>query len=254
MKTKISFFLLFALLIVGGISSKSSSVCGDINSDTVMNILDITFLVNYLYKGGEAPQDVSVCDVDLNGSVNLLDVTYLIRYLYLNGTVPCPVPTVPHYQKYLFEIEYINHAWGYRLNGTVIDNQGYIYNYSYNFDDTPWDTTGEILTEADLDVKFSHNQVLTGIVPMDTLLKYYGMIEAAAQGQLSPPATRCFDFGLLTTMAYQKDTLTGAYNSVLLHRAGDMAQINYAPQADLIYRWFYEDVLSESADNVLCDY
>ena len=254
MKTKISFFLLFALLIVGGVSLQSSSVCGDINSDTVMNILDITFLVNYLYKGGEAPQDVSACDVDLSGSVNLLDVTYLIRYLYLNGTVPCPMPTVPQSQKYIFEIEYINYAWGYRLNGTVIDNQGYIYRYSYNHDDTPWDTTGGILTEADLDAKFSHNQVLIGTVPMDTLLKYYGMIEAAVQGQISPAVTRCFDFGLLTTMAYQLDTLTGEYSPVLLHRSGDIAQINNAPQADLIYRWFYEDVLGESVSGVMCDY
>ncbi|MEW5922815.1 MAG: dockerin type I repeat-containing protein [Candidatus Zixiibacteriota bacterium] len=249
-----AFFFLFILLISGGISLQSSSGCGDINSDTNINILDVTFLINYLYKGGEAPQDIPACDVDLSGAANLLDVTYLIRYLYAGGPGPCPVSTVPQYQKYIFEIEYLNWAWGYRLKGTVIDNQGYIYNYNYYHDDTPWDTTGLILTEADLDAKFAHNQELVSTIPMDTLLKYYNMIEAAAQGQISPPITRCFDFGLFTIMAYQVDTLTGGYNSVLLFRFGDAAQINFAPQADVLYKWLFEDILGESADSVECGY
>ncbi|PKK83878.1 MAG: hypothetical protein CVT49_06405 [candidate division Zixibacteria bacterium HGW-Zixibacteria-1] len=255
MKARARIISIILILSLGGVSVLNSSECGNINSDASINILDVVFLINYLYKGGEAPQDISTCDVDLSGSLNLLDVSYLIKYLYQGGPVLCPGTAVPAYQKYIFETEYLNWAWGYRLEGMVIDNQGHIYKYSYNHLDIPWDTASPgILTVADLDAKFGHNQVLTGFVPMDTLLKYYNMIEVAATGPVSPPVTRCFDFGLMTTLAYQLDTNSGNYNSVILHRSGDVAQMNFSPQANALYRWLWEDILGESIDSVICDY
>jgi len=66
-------------------------VCGDANGNGVVNILDITFLINYLYKGGPAPDPFEAADVNSNGAVNILDVTYLTSYLYKEGPEPnCP--------------------------------------------------------------------------------------------------------------------------------------------------------------------
>lgn len=68
-----------------------SYVCGDANGDETVNLLDITFLISYLYKGGAAPDPLEAGDANGNGAINLLDITYLIAYLYQDGPDPvCP--------------------------------------------------------------------------------------------------------------------------------------------------------------------
>ena len=65
--------------------------CGDINDDGNINILDVSFLVNYLYRGGPIPDPIERADVNDSGSPNILDIMYLVRYLYKGGPAPnCP--------------------------------------------------------------------------------------------------------------------------------------------------------------------
>lgn len=63
---------------------------GDANDTQSHNILDVTYIINYLYKGGAAPIPYAVCSGDPNVtcSINILDVTYLINYLYKGGSPP----------------------------------------------------------------------------------------------------------------------------------------------------------------------
>jgi hypothetical protein len=63
-------------------------VCGDANGDEAVNILDVVYLINFLYKGGPTPAPYKAGDVNNNGVVNLLDITYLIAYLYQGGPEP----------------------------------------------------------------------------------------------------------------------------------------------------------------------
>jgi Dockerin type I domain len=66
-------------------------VCGDANGDGVLNIRDITYLINFLYKGGVAPNPIQAGDANGNGIVNIQDITHLINYLYKSGPNPlCP--------------------------------------------------------------------------------------------------------------------------------------------------------------------
>jgi len=68
-----------------------SFVCGDASGDEGVNILDVTFLINYLYKGGPPPDPPEAADVNNDGGLNILDVTFLINYLYKGGPEPdCP--------------------------------------------------------------------------------------------------------------------------------------------------------------------
>lgn len=64
---------------------------GEANGNGLINILDITYLINYLYKGGPAPTPYTLCSGDANCdcTVNILDITYLIAYLYREGPPPC---------------------------------------------------------------------------------------------------------------------------------------------------------------------
>jgi len=64
-------------------------VCGDVNGDGVVDLGDVLHLINYLYKGGPAPDPLEAGDVNCDGVVDLGDVLYLINYLYKGGPPPC---------------------------------------------------------------------------------------------------------------------------------------------------------------------
>jgi len=66
-------------------------VCGDVDNNGTVNILDITGLISFLYKGGTAPQYPEQANVNNDAAVNILDITYLIGFLYKDGPDPvCP--------------------------------------------------------------------------------------------------------------------------------------------------------------------
>ncbi|PKK82392.1 MAG: hypothetical protein CVT49_13975 [candidate division Zixibacteria bacterium HGW-Zixibacteria-1] len=67
---------------------EESVLYGDANGDWAMNLLDITYLINYLYKDGPGPVDPNNGDPNGSCAVNILDVTYLINYLYKSGPEP----------------------------------------------------------------------------------------------------------------------------------------------------------------------
>jgi len=63
---------------------------GDVDGSGDVNILDATYLMNYLYKSGLPPKyDYYMGDPNCSGNINILDVSYLIIYLYKQGPEPC---------------------------------------------------------------------------------------------------------------------------------------------------------------------
>ncbi len=66
-------------------------VCGDATHNGIVNALDITRIINYLYKHGAEPIPLEAADVNDTGTINALDITYLINFLYKGGRPPhCP--------------------------------------------------------------------------------------------------------------------------------------------------------------------
>ncbi len=63
-------------------------ICGDANGSGGINILDITYIVSYLYKGGPAPDPAVSADADGSGGINILDITFIVNYLYKGGPEP----------------------------------------------------------------------------------------------------------------------------------------------------------------------
>jgi len=68
-----------------GVGDSCIYVCGDVNEDEMVNIMDIVSLIRYLYMGGPGPEQPQAMDVDGSGQVNITDIAYLISYLYLDG-------------------------------------------------------------------------------------------------------------------------------------------------------------------------
>jgi photosystem II stability/assembly factor-like uncharacterized protein len=61
---------------------------GDANGDGVVDLGDVVFLVNYLYRNGPAPEPSQAGDINCDGIVDLGDVVYLVNYLFRGGTPP----------------------------------------------------------------------------------------------------------------------------------------------------------------------
>jgi hypothetical protein len=62
-------------------------LCGDADGDRIVNVVDVTYLIEYLFKGGPSP--VFPSDVNCDGDTSVSDVTYLIDYLFRSGFPPC---------------------------------------------------------------------------------------------------------------------------------------------------------------------
>jgi len=67
---------------------KPSYIRGDANGDGIIDLADVLYLINYLYKGGPAPDPFEAGDCTCDGIVDLGDVLYLISYLYKGGPAP----------------------------------------------------------------------------------------------------------------------------------------------------------------------
>lgn len=61
---------------------------GDVDDDGVINVVDVVFLLNYIFIDGPAPDPPCLGDVNKDGNENSDDVLYLISYLFLGGPPP----------------------------------------------------------------------------------------------------------------------------------------------------------------------
>jgi hypothetical protein len=61
------------------------------NDDTKINLLDVAYMINTLYRGGPPSVPPTTADLDNSTKLNLLDISVLIKFLYRGGLKPvCP--------------------------------------------------------------------------------------------------------------------------------------------------------------------
>ncbi len=67
--------------------------CGDANGDYLVNLIDILYLINYVYADppGDPPDILEMSDVNADGAINLLDILILIAYRYSDPPGPEPL-------------------------------------------------------------------------------------------------------------------------------------------------------------------
>lgn len=63
---------------------------GDVNQNGGVDLADVVFLINYLFRDGPAPPYPPCADPNIDCSVSLVDVVYLINYLFRSGPGPQP--------------------------------------------------------------------------------------------------------------------------------------------------------------------
>ena len=64
-------------------------VNGDANRDAAINLADAVYLINYVFKGGSAPDPVNAGDANCDLAVNLADAVKIINYVFKGDTPPC---------------------------------------------------------------------------------------------------------------------------------------------------------------------
>ena len=65
---------------------------GDVQEDGVITVVDIVYVVNYLYRAGPAPTPMPLAaDVQCDGQITAADVIYLVNYVLKAGPPPCDV-------------------------------------------------------------------------------------------------------------------------------------------------------------------
>ncbi len=61
---------------------------GDVNHDGKVDVGDVVFLINYLFKNSIEPEPIESGDVNGDCVVDVGDVVYFINYLFKNGPTP----------------------------------------------------------------------------------------------------------------------------------------------------------------------
>jgi hypothetical protein len=61
---------------------------GDANADGEANLTDVIFLLEYLFRGGDAPTCLEAAEVNEDGKLNLTDGVYLLLWLFRGGPEP----------------------------------------------------------------------------------------------------------------------------------------------------------------------
>jgi hypothetical protein len=75
---------------IGDVCDDCYDMGGDVNQDTIIDILDIVTVVNMVLQGGVNSSDFTDCeksnaDIDGNGTINILDVIQIINLVLGNG-------------------------------------------------------------------------------------------------------------------------------------------------------------------------
>ena len=63
-------------------------ICGDANDDGSVNVGDAVFIINYVFKGGPAPDPLCIGDANGDGDLNVGDGVYLVNYVFKGGPPP----------------------------------------------------------------------------------------------------------------------------------------------------------------------
>ena len=62
---------------------------GDSNGDESINLGDASFIINYIFYEGPAPEPLLSGDSNCDMGVNLGDAGYIINYIFYDGPGPC---------------------------------------------------------------------------------------------------------------------------------------------------------------------
>ena len=142
----------------------------------------------------------------------------------------------PNTQPVYFEYQYINHAWGYRFEGWLIDSDGNVRSLNLPDDWKHPDTT-KYIGRADLEFNVSQTDSVIAVVGLKELMDRVALIEGAKDGSFTATEHTACDFGMSILYAYWYDSTREAYKQIFLAASGDFTSENESAEAKKLVRW-----------------
>lgn len=128
-------------------------------------------------------------------------------------------------QQILFQVDYINYAWGYQHTGFIIDINGNVLSYSnpvnWNFHDDEMN-----LTETHVRENLSQCIPTGIIIPEEELEKYSGYILNIASSKVTAPRNVAADAGTTQYICYQFDENASVCKGSVIKTEGDFSSEN----------------------------
>lgn len=143
--------------------------------------------------------------------------------------------TVSDEQEILFEVDYVNYAWGFQNNGFMIDKMGRVRTY-----DKPKDwkfASSGPLTAAEMDERLAKTTLANYTVPGSELAQYINKLKRVSDRHFTEPVNAGADMGGSSYYVYRYDADSKAYNAVLLQSVGDVNVYNKDSEAKEIAEW-----------------
>ena len=63
-------------------------ICGNLNGDGELNVSDVVYLVNYVWRSGPPPTWPYIAEINNDGILDAVDMVYLVNYLFKSGPPP----------------------------------------------------------------------------------------------------------------------------------------------------------------------
>ncbi|HLP71452.1 MAG TPA: hypothetical protein VK155_01030 [Bacteroidales bacterium] len=140
-------------------------------------------------------------------------------------------------QQMLFQVDYVNYAWGFQHNGFIIDGEGYILTYdnpgNWNFADANF-----VLTEGQV-VENLQYCTKSGKVPVEELAKFSAFTESISLSKISALKNTGNDEGTLQFICY-KTSGAGNYKGTLVRMEGDFTCENLNFHSRKVASWLRE--------------
>ncbi|WP_143061737.1 hypothetical protein [Dyadobacter sp. SG02] len=138
-------------------------------------------------------------------------------------------------QEILFEVDYVNYAWGFQNNGFLIDKSGRVYTY-----DKPKDwkfASSGPFTATEMNDRISKTKLAGYTVPANELSQYVNKLRHVSDKEFTDPAQVGADMGGSSYYVYRYDPASKTYNAVLLQSVGDVNVYNKDSDAKEIADW-----------------
>ncbi len=164
--------------------------------------------------------------------------TFFLVFIFSSCCAVCKLEKKVEKQKYLFEIENINHAWGYSHNGFYIDDAGSIYKYKFNFNDEKYkNDDSSFYSKENLVKKYDHNKEPCGSVDLNVLKEKARLIPSVLHEGYSKKSYKGADQGQRSYIAYSWNENEKKYQKVVLKSSGDVNFRNKAAAVKSIVVW-----------------
>jgi hypothetical protein len=142
-------------------------------------------------------------------------------------------------QAILFQLDYVNYAWGYQHNGYIIDKDGNILIYNnpenWNFPDNNFGLTEHQVSENIASCYLSERKIAK-----DELQKYSNYINNIASTKITALKNVAADAGSLEYICYQYSENSGMYKGTLIKKEGDFTCENLNFYSKKVASWMRE--------------